>query len=129
MAIKTTIKESQFDSKIKEDFEKNASNLKQLGQTIPDLKNAIKTLSAQGIKPPKSLGTTNGLKDNATDTSDLAGPKGGLGEAKIININFHDALQKVTVADGKGVVSAGKDAIEFIIRTLQNFAYSQSTTQ
>lgn len=73
-------------------------------------------------------GGKSGAKGSAINTSDLAGAKGGLGEAKIINIHI-DTMQKVSVMDGKGLKAAGQDAIEVMLRTLNNIAYSQSATQ
>lgn len=89
-------------------------------------------LGQLGVKkdtPTPFNNTTTALHDNALHTSDLAGAKGGLGEAKTITIHFHDALQKIVVTDGRGLKAAGQDAIEVILRTLNNLAYGQSRTQ
>jgi tape measure domain-containing protein len=72
--------------------------------------------------------TFGGFTSNASNTSSLTGGKGGLGEAKIINIHI-DTMQKVSVADGKDLKSKGQDAVEVMLRAVNNLAYSQSSTQ
>jgi phage-related protein len=69
-----------------------------------------------------------GVKDNAINTSNLAGAKGGLGEAKVINIHI-DTMQKVTTSDNKQLKERGQDAVEVMLRALNNIAFSQSGTQ
>lgn len=87
-------------------------------------------LGAIGGKPdkPTPFAENNAFKDSSLHTSELAGAKGGLGEAKTITIHFHDALQKIQVTDGRGIKAAGQSAIEIILRTLNNLAYGQSRT-
>lgn len=88
-------------------------------------------LGAMGVKDAKAAPfntSSNAFHDSSLHTSELAGAKGGLGEAKTITIHFHDALQKVTVMDGRGLKAAGQSAIEVILRTLNNLAYGQSRT-
>lgn len=72
--------------------------------------------------------TTGGqLSKSALGTSEL-GAKGGLGEAKVINIHI-DNMQKVEIenGDGKDIVNKGKDLIEILTRALNNLTYSQAT--
>lgn len=72
--------------------------------------------------------TGSALTDNAIKTSDLAGAKGGLGEAKVINIKI-DTLQKISTITGvNDFKGASQDAIEVLIRALNNLSYSQSGT-
>jgi hypothetical protein len=66
--------------------------------------------------------------DNAVNTSQLSGAKGGLGEAKVINIHI-DTMQKVTTLDNRDLKSRGQDAVEVMLRALNNIAYSQSSSQ
>ena len=62
------------------------------------------------------------------NTSDLAGGKGGLGEAKIINIKI-DTMQKIDIPGGNGrdVISQSGTALELLLRGLNNIIYSQGT--
>lgn len=85
-----------------------------------------KALMGAGVKPLKY--TPGGeVHKNALSTSELAGAKGGLGEAKVINIRI-DTMQKVSVANGAGWKDVSQNATEILLRTLNNIAYSQSQT-
>jgi len=90
----------------------------------------INTLGSEGIKgykaPPLPAGS--GSQNEALSTVNLSGAKGGLGEAKTIIIHFHDALQKVTVGVPGNIKEAGQQAVEVILRALNNLAYQQSRT-
>jgi uncharacterized membrane protein len=79
----------------------------------------------KGFGEGKALGATT---QSAINTSALAGAKGGLGEAKVINIHI-DTMQKVVTTDNKQLRARGQDAVEAMLRTLNNIAYSQSSTQ
>jgi len=83
-------------------------------------------LRQRGKEPggPTSAPTTNATKDSAINTSALSGARGGLGEAKVINIRI-DTMQRVEVKDGKGWKDASQNAIEVLVRTLNNMSYSQ----
>lgn len=84
--------------------------------------------------PSKDFGTTGGkngpggITQNAINTSQLSGAKGGLGEAKVINIKI-DTVQKVVTSDNRDLKRKGQDAAEVILRAVNNIAYSQSHTQ
>jgi len=95
------------------DFDASKGGSKQKGPT-----------AAPDKKPAGA--TTNAVKDSAINTSALAGARGGLGEAKIINIRI-DTMQKVEVKGVKEWKAASQDAIEILTRTLNNMAYSQGT--
>lgn len=69
-----------------------------------------------------------GVTQNAINTSQLAGAKGGLGEAKVINIKI-DTMQKIVTSDNKDLKRRGQDAVEVMLRTVNNIAYSSSQTQ
>ena len=69
-----------------------------------------------------------GMADAAYKTSELAGAHGGLGEAKVINIHIG------TMQEIKGVVmdqlkSKGQDAVETMLRVINNISQSQSSVQ
>ena len=73
-------------------------------------------------------------KDNqnaqaAMNTSALSGANGGLGQAKVINITFKDAFQKITTSDNKQLTEKGQDAVEQMIRAINNIAYNEGQTQ
>lgn len=89
----------------------------------------LKALQGEGVKPFKGapLPTTGaGATGEALSTMNLSGAKGGLGEAKTINIHFHDALQKVTVGVPAQLKEAGQQAVEVIVRAINNLAYQQA---
>lgn len=73
-------------------------------------------------------GAGDGVKQNAINTSNLSGASGGLGQAKVINIKI-DTMQKVVTSDNKDLKHKGQDAVELMLRTLNNIAYSQGETQ
>lgn len=121
---------SSTHDKIREDYGQQAKSLSQLASTIPDVKDALTTLAKQGIKAPKGYadaGGVSGIKGNAYSTAELAGAKGGLGEAKIINIHI-DTVQKIDGILPEGIKNNAQSAIEILIRTINNMAYSQSGT-
>jgi tape measure domain-containing protein len=84
--------------------------------------------------PSKGFGGTDGKKGaggvtgNAINTSKLSGANGGLGQAKIINIKI-DTMQKIVTSDNKQLKARGQDAVEVMLRTVNNIAYSSSQTQ
>lgn len=69
-----------------------------------------------------------GVTDNAINTSKLSGANGGLGQAKIINIKI-DTMQKIVTTDNRQLKERGADAVEIMLRTVNNIAYSQSSVQ
>ena len=75
-----------------------------------------------------AAGKAAGVTQNAIDTSKLSGAKGGLGEAKVINIKI-DTMQKITTSDNRDLPKRGQDAVEVMLRTVNNIAYSSSQTQ
>ena len=103
---------------------------------LGDLNEMKKGLGLQGldITGGKQGGSTlgkekdNAIKQNALNTSELAGAKGGLGESKIINIKI-DTMQRIEKVSGiNDIKNAGEDAIDVMIRAINNLAYSQSST-
>ena len=76
----------------------------------------------------ESGGKGGGLKQSAINTSELGGAKGGLGEAKTINIHI-DTMQKIEKITGiKEFKNASEDAVGVLIRALNNISHSQSGT-
>lgn len=84
--------------------------------------------SIPGFSDSLGKGGGGNLKKNAFDTSDLGGAKGGLGEAKIINIKI-DTVQRVVANKGVDIEGHAGKAAEYLVRTLNNIAYSQSQSQ
>jgi hypothetical protein len=72
---------------------------------------------------------TNQNAQAAMNTSALSGASGGLGQAKIINITFKDAFQKITTSDNKQLPEKGQAAVEQMIRAINNIAYNEGQTQ
>jgi hypothetical protein len=77
-------------------------------------------------------GTVTGgeMAANAINTSMLGGASGGLGEAKVIKIDFHKALMEVNVPGGNGrdIVEKAPLAMEELIRITNNLSQSQGST-
>jgi len=67
-------------------------------------------------------------KKSAINTSNLSGASGGLGQAKTINIKI-DTMQKVFTSDNKDLKRKGQDAVEVMLRTVNNLALSQGGVQ
>ena len=93
-----------------------------------------------GLLPKSNAGNPNSDKGKdkpapnqnaqaAMNTSALSGASGGLGQAKVINITFKDAFQKITTSDNKQLPEKGQDAVEQMIRAINNIAYNEGQTQ
>jgi hypothetical protein len=82
-----------------------------------------------GQKWQKPTDATNQNAQAAMNTSALTGASGGLGQAKVINITFKDAFQKITTSDNKQLPEKGQDAVEQMIRAINNIAYNEGQTQ
>lgn len=89
----------------------------------------IKQLKGQGVKPEvvKSPPHANDITDSSLKTMGLAGAKGGLGEAKMIHITI-GTIQRNELHTPKELKQAGQEAVEVILRALNNAAYGQSRT-
>lgn len=86
-------------------------------------------LKKQGAHAPNyTAGIGDNITGGALQTVNLAGAQGGLGAAKIINIHV-DTMQKVSVGTPDGLKRAGQDAVEVMLRALNNIGYGQSQTQ
>lgn len=91
-----------------------------------------KDLENAGVNPGGGVGSKGGYKmpsgdlANAYNTSALGGARGGLGEAKVVNIKI-DTMQKIVTSDNKQLKAKGQDAVEVMLRTLNNIAYNQSS--
>lgn len=81
------------------------------------------------INIDKKLGGGGAVTGDATNTSALSGASGGLGQAKVINITFKDAFQKITTTDNKQLPQKGEEAVEQMIRAINNIAYNEGQTQ
>lgn len=109
-----------------EAWEKGATKA---GKSDFKFENLLKFSTGQGgstLGGAKGDGT-NALAQSAINTSALSGAKGGLGEAKVINIHI-DTMQKLEVKDGAGIKEHSQQAIEILTRTLNNLAYSQGSS-
>lgn len=111
--------------------------LKNLGQQSNDSKFAtvqlknlgsyIKTLIDQGIKPAKA-GTFGGeggtMQEGATNTSQLAGASGGLGQAKIVNQHIGVLQQNNGVHESK---DNADDTLRILLELVNGFNESQNS--
>jgi tetratricopeptide (TPR) repeat protein len=77
----------------------------------------------------KAIAGGGAVTQDATNTSALSGASGGLGQAKVINITFKDAFQKITTSDNKQLPQQGQNAVEQMIRAINNIAYNEGQTQ
>lgn len=78
-----------------------------------------------GIKPTNDSYTNPGSgKDQALNTSELAGASGGLGQAKIIHITIGVVQQNNGVKESK---SEANEAVQQLIRELNNLSDSQNS--
>ena len=108
---------------------------KQNEKVTPEEKNRLSGLyylthGMSAANPSGGTGTPTGksLSQSAINTSELGGAKGGLGEAKTINIKI-ETLQKIEKVNGiNDLKNASEDAIGVLIRAINNLSYSQSGT-
>jgi len=68
-------------------------------------------------------------KQTALNTSNLSGASGGLGSAKMINIHFHDALQKNIGVVPKEMREKSQEGVEVMIRAINNLSENQGGVQ
>jgi hypothetical protein len=126
----------QGDMKLYKEMQEAGKQIKELKDQNSSDKQALKTaemwvrvLKREGVKESDvNKGLGSGIANNAYNTAALAGARGGLGEAKVINIKI-DTMQKIVTSDNKQLKARGQDAVEVMLRTLNNVAYSQSSTQ
>jgi tape measure domain-containing protein len=121
------------ESKLRENMSSLLLSLKNYRSSNTALENYLQKLSYGGVSKggPGGGGKPNPFgadTANAFNTSALAGAKGGLGEAKVINIKI-DTMQKVVTSDNRQLKQRGQDAVEVMLRTVNNIAYSSSQTQ
>lgn len=81
----------------------------------------------EGASDSLGKGLSGGTKQAAINTSELSGAKGGLGEARVINIKI-ETLQKNVVTGTAGIKENAQAAVEVLLRTINNVSYSQSGT-
>lgn len=116
--------------------EEIAKNTKEGAKGASDLKETLKKLEANqnalqqmGIKP-KALtfksAEGGGAKDGALNTSALSGARGGLGDAKVINIHI-DTVQKNIGVKASDLPKESDSALDHLIRAVNNLAYSQGS--
>lgn len=90
-----------------------------LNANLKALNDALKQNKLQYGGP----GGTNAITGSAFKTSELTGAKGGLGEAKVINIKIDTVQKNIGVKESKDKAS---DAAQIILKEVQNLYYSQS---
>lgn len=73
-------------------------------------------------------GSGSASKDDALSTQNLSGAKGGLGQAKIINIKI-DTVMKVETHDNHDLKKHAETGAQYILRTINNIAEGQTATQ
>lgn len=93
------------------------------------IKDLITELRKKGARTPNYGGGLGGVAGDAFSTAALAGASGGLGEAKQVIINFNAPFQENIVPDKRYLEGHGKQAIQAMLKMLNNVALSQSTTQ
>lgn len=109
---------------------RDSATYNQAQQQIDQLKTIKQQLQKSGARTPTYDSTLGGgVEGGALSLSGLAGARGGMSEAKNIHIEFHAPLQENMVGVPEGLKRAGQQAIEVMLRALNNIAYSQSKTQ
>jgi hypothetical protein len=106
-------------------YDKTTKTIGEYTKMLKELQEKQIELKKHGVKPLSGLGTS-ATTDSAYATSQLSGAQGGLGEAKVINIHI-DTVQKIDKVQGENLDAAAQKAVEYIIRTVNNLAYSQSS--
>lgn len=101
-------------------YNKSAAQLFQLNR-------AKEIFEKSGIKESDAYNIGTGGADSANGLAGLGGAKGGLGEAKVINIKI-DTVQHNDVHGVHEWEDAGTKAAENVIRAFNNLAYSQTVT-
>ncbi len=78
----------------------------------------------------KGIGNDGQVGKSAINISALGGASGGLGEAKVIKIDFHKALMEVNVPGGNGtdIIGKGQLTVEAMLRIINNLSHSTSAT-
>jgi hypothetical protein len=122
----TVYPDEYFDLQHQLDGLKDVLNISQLH--MGNLMNIQDRLTGDKIKPNDAYNAAGVQQGVAGELSGLGGARGGLGEAKVINIHI-DTMQKVTTSDNADLKNKGRDAVEVMLRTLDNIAYSQTVTQ
>lgn len=94
-------------------------------KTLNDLKLKEAALRKAGIRPLSYTNPGAGISGDATHTSNLSGASGGLGQARIVHIDFHGPFQQnVGVKESK---SEADEAINQLTQMLDNFSNSQNS--
>lgn len=121
-----TPKEEQDD--MMRGFLADSATLNRANEQVTHLKEISKQLQKMGARMPVYTATGgNNIVNGALHTVGLAGARGGLGEAKEVHIHI-GTMQRVEVGTPKEIKNAAQDAVEVLIRTLNNLAYGQSRT-
>lgn len=95
------------------------------GADMQTLQKQANTLVKEGLKPlqqPKFLPSDSNLHG-----SHLAGAEGGLNQARIVNLKI-DTVMKVETHDNRNLKEHAEEAVQFIIRGVNNLTESKSGT-
>jgi hypothetical protein len=97
-------------------------------RSLADIKKEIDTLL--GKDKTDKIGKGGADAQSAFNTSALGGASGGLGEAKVIKIDFHKALMEVNVPGGNGtdIIGKGQLTVEAMLRIINNLSMAQGAT-
>lgn len=121
--LATALAANKSAADMKESSKEMAAGIKGISTGLTWVKSFSKQLSDLGIKAPKGGASTGeGIKDDATHTSNLSGASGGLGQAKIIHIAFNGPFQQNNgVKESK---NEADEAIQKMIEALNGFSES-----
>ena len=100
----------------------------QASKHLTDLNFGQKYMADHGVKPPNYQDLGNGVNGNAANSSDLSGAKGGLSEAKVINIHIDNVQRIDKVEAGSDWKRQSQSAGEQIMREINNLSLSQSSS-
>ena len=89
----------------------------------------LKDSHGKSLINPKTKKSYDPTGENSGNTASLSGASGGLGQAKTINIHFHDALQKNIGVVPSEMRKKSQEGADVLVRALNNISESQGQTQ
>ena len=116
-------------------YEKTGNTIEFLGRELGrkqlqlnDMMYGAEYFKASHVKPGNYQDLGNGVNGNAANSSDLSGAKGGLSEAKVINIHIDNVQRIDKVEAGSDWKRQSQSAGEQIMREINNLSLSQSSS-
>lgn len=103
-------------------LDEQLKNFQELNKNLSGAKDAWKVLAGNKIKSVGYSSPGSGVKQDAINTSNLSGASGGLGQARIIHVDFHGPFQQnIGVKESK---AEAEKAIEKLTEMISGFSQS-----